>query len=127
MKLIYLFILTLTLAGNQSDSPKDKYIGKWIWVKSDFSNRGGGGTTNQTTTTFTAMVEITSDFKLKHFEKGILICEGDFILHENDEHVHFSSPENCSLGTARLNKDTLIFYKYLGCPSITNYYIKTHE
>jgi hypothetical protein len=127
MKWILFLLLSAQLTGSTSFAPMDKYIGKWQWVKSDFTNRGGGGTTNQTTTTYTAMVEITSDFKLKHFENGILICEGDFILHENDEHVHFSAPENCSLGAARLNKDTLIFYKYLGCPSITNYYIKTHE
>ena len=128
MKLIYLFILTLTLAGSQSDSPKDKYIGKWIWVKSDFSNRGGGGTTNPTTTTFTAMVEITSDFKLKSFENGVLICEADFVLPEVDSEEFSSfSEDNCYLGSAQIKNDTLQFYRYLGCPSVTSYYVKIEQ
>ena len=127
MKEVFLLVVMLALAGKQSDPPQDAYIGKWAWVKSELSDRGGTSTATPASTAKTAVVEITPDFKLKTIENGVLTCSTDFkIVETNDERYH-SADVNCQLGIAQLKNDTLIFFRYLGCPSQASYYVRIEE
>jgi len=127
MKLSILFLFSLFLIqDNQVEVDKSDFIGTWKWVNSELVSEAGIFITTPETEDRTESIVITEDYQLVKMLNGSVTCQSNFVLDlEWDTENPFRYKEiNCSIGSMTISNDTLETYAYLGCPSMSRYYVK---
>ena len=125
MKPTLILTFTALLTSSFTLSEKEKYVGKWIWVKSVLESRAGVFVSTPETENRTESIEISADFIIKMTHNNIVTCEESFSKPKSED--NYTHSKNCSSGYLQIVNDTLQSHRYLSCPSETSYYVKSMD
>ena len=99
------FFFFTAFTGYSQDT--DDLVGRWKWVKSNLSGRGGHQVNKSVNEI--VILEVSNKLDLKEYINGGTSSRS---IYPDDIYI---------------KNDTLVTYKYLGCPSIRAYYVRLEK